>query len=68
MRQDAGEPLPEWLLAELLELVEAFDHLPKQARRAAMKRNLSRRAHDEFDARVDRRVRELAEDEAEGAC
>jgi len=66
-RHDTGEPLPEWLLAELMELAEAFDHLPQGARHAAMKRNMSPRAHAEFAARVDRRMRELAEGEAEGA-
>ena len=63
-RDAASEPLPAWLVEELLELAEAFDHLPRRARHAAMKRNMSRRAWDEFDARVDRRLREL--DEREG--
>jgi len=62
-RHDPGEPLPEWLLAELVELAEAFAHLPEQARHAAMKRNLSQHACDEFDARVERRMRELVEGE-----
>ena len=66
-RLTIDEPLPEWLIEELLELAEAFDHLPKRARHEAMKRNMSRRAWDEFDARAERRVRELAEDEDEGA-
>jgi hypothetical protein len=60
-RPDADEPLPDWLLAELTELAEAFAHLPERARHAALKRNLSPRAHEEFDARVARRVRALTE-------
>jgi len=62
-RHDADEPLPEWLLEELLELVEAFDHLRQPARHAAMKRNLSERAHAEFEARVDRHLRVQGEGE-----
>ena len=64
-RETIDEPLPEWLIAELVELAEAFAHLPERARHEAMKRNMSQRAWDEFDARADRRVRELAEGEAE---
>ena len=63
-----GEPLPEWLLAELVELAKAFSHLPKPARHDAMKRNMSRRAWDYFTERADRRVRDLGEGEAEGPC
>jgi hypothetical protein len=63
--QDADGPMPEWLWAELVELAEAFDHLPPRARYDAMKRNLSPRAHDYFDRRAERRVRERAEDDPE---
>ena len=65
-RDAANEPLPEWLWEELIELVEAFDHLPQRARRAAMKRNLSPRAHEYFDARAAQRVRELDDEERRG--
>ena len=57
--------MPEWLLEELLELAEAFDHLPHQARHEAMRRNMSRRADAYFDARAERRVRQMANDEYE---
>ena len=60
------EPMPDWLWAELMELVEAFAHLPQPARHVAMKRNLSERAHEYFDARADRRVRELDDEERGG--
>jgi hypothetical protein len=58
--------MPEWLWEELIDLVEAFNHLPEGARYGAMVRNLSSRAHAFFDARAERRVRELAEGEAGG--
>ena len=60
------EPLPEWLIEELVELAEAFDHLPQRARHDAMKRNMSQRAWDEFDARAERHVRGQGEGEREG--
>lgn len=56
---DLAEALPGWLWQELMELLADFEHLPERARHDAMKQHLSWRANDYFDARAERRAREM---------